>query len=427
MSDLGLDYLNSLTLWNGRAYFDLAVMTKLMQGLGNPQIKPKVVHIAGTNGKGSTASAIACGLSLAGYQVGLNISPHLFNINERISINGRLIETFILSEAAIRVREVSESLDLNPSYHEAITAIAFMICRDVDYLVLEVGLGGRLDASNIIPQPELAIIASIGLDHTAILGNTAEKIATEKAGIIKKGANVIVGEVSDSVFEVINSMSNAVGAQSCRRYGVDFLAKAEDAQLINCLTYKEGDYQNTFRLNLEGQHQVRNMAVAVAALRILNISEDTITKAIYEVNWPGRLEKFTLSNGRYGYLDGAHNEDGVRSLISFLDSHSISKVDLVFGAINTKPWSNMLNLLSKYINKVFIIEPNSGQAVLCNSAQEYLSSIGISSESWGTDYQGLINRIQEVESSCPIIVAGSLYMVGEFRGRLFGPLERYWS
>ena len=142
MSDLGLDYLNSLTLWNGRAHFDLELMTRLMEGLGNPQIYPKVVHIAGTNGKGSTAAVIACGLSMAGYQVGLNISPHLFNVNERISINGKLIETFILSEAAIIVREVSELLELKPSYHEAITAIAFMICKDVDYLVLEVVLGG---------------------------------------------------------------------------------------------------------------------------------------------------------------------------------------------------------------------------------------------------------------------------------------------
>ena len=202
----GLEYLQSLESWDFKSPFSQNNISTVLDYLGKPQDKPRALHVAGTNGKGSVSAMMSSILKQAGYSVGTNISPHLMNVNERFIINGEAIDDARLSEALSIVKGAVEATEAPLSYHEALTAAAFYAFKDLDWIVMEVGLGGRLDASNVIAKPEIAFITSIGLDHQDILGHTLEAIAKEKAGIIKEGSHVVLGDIAPEPFEVISSI-----------------------------------------------------------------------------------------------------------------------------------------------------------------------------------------------------------------------------
>ncbi len=253
----GLSYLSGLRPWGGKGDFSLSSIKTVMGRLGNPQDSVKSIHVAGTNGKGSVSAGIASILGAAGFSVGLTISPHLARINERIVIDGVPIGDDELSLMAEEVRMASTGIEL--SFFEAITATFFLTAarRKVDYMVVETGLGGRLDATNVISRPEVSCITSIDFDHVAILGDTLPKIAAEKAGIIKGGSLAVVGEVGEDSFGVINDLSTAVSAKLYgfgRDFSVSIVGHSRNVGLYNGI-------RSSFEIEpkLQGQHQIKNI------------------------------------------------------------------------------------------------------------------------------------------------------------------------
>jgi dihydrofolate synthase / folylpolyglutamate synthase len=412
----GLQYLYSLAQWQGKGDFGLDDILKVLAELGDPQDSIPSIHIAGTNGKGSVSAALASILGSAGYRVGLTISPHLEHPRERIIIDGLPISDDFLEEQALILKETSERIGVNLSFHEGMTALAFMAfaSQRLDYIVLEVGLGGTRDSTNVIKQSKVAAIVTIDYDHVEILGPSLADIARQKAGIIKGGETVVMGalppEAEAAVQEVANKKHSKVHV-----LGTDFDVSVND---------------HSFRLSsgqsftavpaLQGSHQYHNMAVASEIASLLNISVESIRQGIESVYWPGRLE----SVGKGLLLDCAHNPAGIRTLISFLDSQCLKDITLVFGVLNTKGWREMADLLSPRVKSWFIIEPPSKNAVGAHEIKEYLSSIGVKEVRTFSDYDELSEELNRVEGMR--IVSGSMYMLAEVRRRLQIPSRPYW-
>lgn len=274
----GRRFLASLTRWDGRGGFSLEPIQRVLVSLDNPQDKVPIIHVAGTNGKGSTSVMLSAIFGQEGKRVGLTISPHLNQVNERIVIDGLPVSDDLFEVSADAIRWGCEKTGESLSYHEALTAMAFFaFCEEgVELSVIEVGLGGRLDASNVIKKPLVSVITSIGLDHTDILGSSEEAIAAEKAGIIKPGSHVVVGaRVSNEAFGVISNNAIGVGS-SIDRFGVEF---------SSILTEKgEGLYSGpsskgiVFRPSLLGEHQIENGALALRVGEYLGVSIERVAQ-----------------------------------------------------------------------------------------------------------------------------------------------------
>ena len=286
-----LDYIHSVC-WKGMMP-GLDRITTLLEKMGNPHADMKYVHIAGTNGKGSTAAMTASILRKAGYCTGLYTSPYIYQFGERMQVNGEMISDRELVEITEYVKPLADSMEETPTEFELTTAIGFEFFkrRGCDIVVLEVGLGGLLDATNVIPCPEVAVITNIGLDHTDILGNTLEEIAMNKAGIIKEGGNAVIYRGAPSV--------EAVFEQTCKERNVKLKKanfeglnlKAHDLfeQVFDC-----GDYKD-LHLPLLGDHQLHNAAVVLAVAETLQekgwkITKENIFDGIRDVSWPGRFD-----------------------------------------------------------------------------------------------------------------------------------------
>jgi dihydrofolate synthase/folylpolyglutamate synthase len=285
----GIRYLESLAQWKGRGGFGLEKLRSVMSALGNPQDKVKSVHIAGTNGKGSVSAMVSAILGADGQRVLLNTSPHLVRVNERIVVDGAPIPDHELDSLMVRIRAESEAVGQELSHFEGITAAAFLaaVKLEVDTMVVEVGLGGRLDATNIIEKPEVCAITSIGFDHEAILGDTLAKIAVEKAGIVKPNCLVVIGKMPEAAQWEIVSKARSVGA-NCLVYGEDFGVEAVGSGIVRFTSKEFGNFE--MRPALAGPHQSSNIGVAVAIGRLLNAGEEQVRSGIQSVKWPGRLE-----------------------------------------------------------------------------------------------------------------------------------------
>jgi dihydrofolate synthase / folylpolyglutamate synthase len=378
-----ISYLYSLTNEYRSIRYDLRNVQALAAALGNPQRAFRSVLIAGTNGKGSVASVLSAMIPKAG----LYTSPHLVRLNERIRIGEREISDEDLNDAFTAVKyaaSTAEDLLYPPTYFEILTAMAFLYFRDrVELAILEVGLGGRLDATNIVAQ-DVSVITSIGLDHQQFLGTTIQAIASEKAGIIKSREPVIIGPSAD--LPVIREK-----AGNRLMHGADL-----------------GQYPD-IRPRLLGRHQLENIAVAIRAAECLEISKEDIVRGVNTAGWPGRLERL----GRF-LLDGAHNVAAVKALAAFLQEFHPEGVWIIFGAMADKQFEEMIGILKPHAKQFIFTKTQSSRAKDPVELQKLVPGSRVE--------ESVAGAIEYARISAPphmtILICGSLYLVGEARAML---------
>ena len=402
-------------------------ITDLMHHLGDPQKELRYIHITGTNGKGSTAAMLASILQEAGYTVGLFTSPHLCAYNERIRVNGMDISDEELCSAAEIVRPAVDDMDSPPSEFERFTAMALVHFHRsaCDIVVLEVGLGGRLDATNVIPAPEVAVLTNIGLEHTEILGDTLEKIAIEKAGIIKPGTDAVTYRCSSEAEKAVQSI--------CRRKGVTLtLARFEDislhrsdrdGQVFSWRTYKR------LTIRLLGRHQVNNAVMALETVERLRergwvIHDDAVRRGLANTRWPARLE--FLSKDPLFLLDGAHNPQCAEALSRELPNLAQGKKILfITGVLGDKDYPSMMAQTVSFAHRYFCVTPESGRALPAECLTEYLRSQGANAQCCASIEEAIRSALEAVQDEM-IVAFGSLYMAGEIRNR-YPDLLRTWQ
>jgi len=420
------------------AKFNLENITVLDERLGHPSRAYPSAHIAGTNGKGSTAAFLESILRHAGLRTGLNTSPHLEKINERIRIDGNEISDKDFAVVFTRIHEVIEQLladgklRAHPTYFECVTAMAMehFARKRVDFAVFEVGLGGRLDATNIL-APAVTVITSIEFDHENFLGHSLHEIATEKAGILKPNTPAIVAEQLPEAREVILKRATELGCpviETNVAYRVH--EKPVAAGQASSESFALGSFAATIvevssgwsldiSPSLVGQFQVQNALSAVAAARILatgglHVSDDAIASGIANTVWPGRLEK--LQTHPDVYLDGAHNPAAARELAGFLSQNfASSKIWLIYGALRDKSVDEVTGQLFPLAAEVVLTEPRTPRAI---SASQLAEIAGYHAQHFETipDAEGALDHVlANAKPEDAIFICGSLYLVGQLR------------
>ena len=397
----------------------LSTIRRILKGLGNPQDNFSCIHVAGTNGKGSVASALASILNASGYKTGLYTSPHLVRFNERITVRNRPVSNDNVVESYKAVKRVHYG-NREPTFFEFTTAMAFYEFnrQKVDWAVIETGMGGRLDATNII-KPAISIITNISVEHREYLGNTIAQIAGEKGGIIKRHTPVVTGIKQKRAVSVVKEIAKAISAPFFR-LGDNFKVKRN----------KSGNFtyfgiENTWRnlqTGLLGNYQVDNAALVVAACEVLNkkkasIPVKSIREGLANNNWPGRLE--VVSTNPFVILDGSHNLIAARNLARYLsDNLSDRNITLVIGILDDKPYSAMLKSLLPICSRVILTCPKIDRAIspekLLAVAKNLISDVTII-----PDVGKAVNHA--IESARPgdaVCIAGSLYVVGEAKEAL---------
>ena len=415
-----MDYKEALAYINGVEFFGskpgLTRIRELLERLGDPQKKLRFIHIAGTNGQGSCAAMTASILKAAGYKTGLYTSPYLYRFNERMQINGRQIEDDALAEIVSRVRPAAEAMADHPTEFELMTAAALLwyAQETCDVVVLEVGLGGRFDASNIIDAPEAAVIMNIGLDHMALLGDTLEQIAFEKAGIIKPGTDAVLFEQGEEATGVVR--------RRCEELGVP-LHIADFSQLVSefdslygqSFTYRGQPYA----LPLLGAHQLKNAAVVLELVEVLRekgwkLEQGDVEHGLYAVSWPGRFE--LVSDEPYFVVDGGHNPqcaETVRDnlLHYFPDKRRI----LLLGVLRDKDYPGLTAILDAAADEYVCITPASARALPAEELAEHLKRYGKTVTVCGSIRDGVTEALRRSDGDSVVCAVGSLYSVGEIR------------
>ena len=410
-----ISYIHSFQ-WQDHAP-GLGRMRALLRALGDPQRGRKFVHVAGTNGKGSTCACIASVLRAAGYRVGLNTSPYLMTFHERIQVNGALISDEELASLAEEIRPAAEAMAEHPTEFELITAIALLhFCRkDCDISVLEVGLGGALDASNVIDVPEAAVLTAMGMDHVALLGPAQADVAAAKAGIIKPGGDVVsYGECPEA---------DGVFRRACKERGavlteVDFSRLRPRSFGLDGSQFDFAPYGNLY-LPLTGAYQLKNAATAITALEVLRkkgwrVSEEALRRGLAQVRWPGRFE--VLRRAPVFLLDGAHNAHGMTAAAESLGAlFPRRKIVFVLGLLADKDVSAMLDALAPLAKQVFILRPDSPRAMEAEALTSLLAERGVPARACGTAEEGVRSAMEAAGRSGIVCALGSLYLSGDIR------------
>lgn len=401
-------------------------MSKLLDLLGNPQDKLKIIHVAGTNGKGSTCSFITSILKEAGYKVGTYTSPFLETFTERIRVNEENIPEEDVARIVTLIKEKIEYMVKEgysyPTEFEIVTTMAFYYYyeQNVDYVALEVGLGGRYDATNIIKSSEVSVIGSISLDHINILGDTIAKIAYEKGGIIKENGVAIVYDQSDEAKDVIKNICIEKNANYIEIKFDDINVKKSDiySQIYDA-TIMGKRYEN-LEIKLIGDHQINNSILAISTIKYLqenknlNISEEDIRKGIMKTRWAGRIER--IKDNPIFIIDGAHNEDGAKSLARAIENNfKEKKLTLLIGMLEDKDIDTVLDILIPKFNKIITTTPDSPRAMDSSQLRDKVlkynkNVIDKSNVEDAVDYV-----LENSNSEDVIISAGSLYMIGHVR------------
>jgi len=403
----------------------LESMSLLLKEMGNPQDKLKFIHVAGTNGKGSTAAMISGILKTAGYKTGLFTSPFLEAFNERIQLNSEPIEDDGLVAATVFVKEHIEVLmkqgEPHPTEFEMVTAVGlqYFYEKKVDLVVLEVGLGGRLDATNIIKDPLAVVIMSISMDHTDYLGTTLGEIAFEKASIIKEGSDVVVYPQAPEAMKVILDFVRSKNASV-------ILVNPDDISIVDFNTkYQTLKYLGTtlplkeFHLKLLGNHQSLNCLTALEVIGLLiskgfHIEGSHIEEALSQVIFPGRFEIFLESP--VVLIDGAHNSNGIQAFVQNMNQYfPKKKVNLYFGMLEDKDIEESLSYLIPIAATIHTLTPNSDRAMPAEEMatlihNEYKKSVDFYDNMDAAVRSIDLNRTKEVN-----VFVGSLYMIGEAR------------
>lgn len=409
--------------------FDLSLgrITRLMERLDNPHHRlPPIIHIAGTNGKGSCAAYCRSLLEAHGKSVHVHTSPHLVNWHERFRLNGALVDDARLADAILRVADANDGEHI--TVFEILTAVMFVLFAEhpADAAIIEVGLGGRADATNIIAQPAASIIMPIGMDHEAYLGDTVEKIATEKGGIIKRGGPLIIGaQPHDEARDTLEEIAARIGA-TAKVYGQDFYAFEEHGRLV---VQTDNDLLDLPLPALAGRHQYANAAAAIMGVRAAGFepSNQEIETAMAHVQWPARMQKLpdgALSNlapeGSEIWLDGGHNPDAAKAITEHLadaEDQIERPLFMICGMINTKDSIGYFRQFDGLVRHVFAVPvPSSDAGVYPALLSAHAGEAGLSAEPVETVQNALHllgDNWNNLERAPRILICGSLYLAGD--------------
>ena len=388
----------------------------LLEALGNTQQAFRIVHVAGTNGKGSTCATIESGLRAAGWRTGLFTSPHLVEPTERIQVAGRPVEAERFTAAFDQVHACAETLlregriDLHPTYFETATAMAMVVFRDsgVEFAVLEVGLGGRLDATNVV-KPELCVVTPVDFDHEAYLGKSLESIAGEKAGILKPGVPAVFARQRAEAGQVLDARAAALGIAVTHSSEVPISEVKLHARGCD---FRWGEL--AVSCPLAGEHQVENARTAIAALGLLGISPEAIQRGIAQTRWPGRLER--VAESPEIILDGAHNPASARALAGYLDCfYEPQRVWLIYGAMRDKAVEEIAAILFPRAAHVIVTAPAQARALRPESIRGLADHESVQV---AADIRGALALAGSAAPGDAIFVTGSLFLVGEARAIL---------
>ena len=396
----------------------LARSRELLGLLGNPEKKLKFVHIAGTNGKGSTAAMLASVLQRAGYRTGLYTSPHLLRFHERMRVNGEEIDDESLISLTNTVRNAAEGMSEMPTGFEIMTAIAFLyfVQEQCDIVSLEVGLGGRMDSTNVIPAPEVCVVANIGLEHTAILGDTVEKIAAEKCVINKHGSHAVRFGQSEGV--------ENVAREKCAQEDVALTITAQEKleRISSSLDGQEFKYRGRgpYHLRLLGEYQLLNALTVIDVCNALRsrgwdkLTDEAIDEGLSHAQWPGRLE--LLRRGPDFIVDGAHNPQCVDALMDSLAAlYGDKKLIFLTGVLRDKDWQQMLRRALPLAKAFVVITPPSARALDENELAAWLNAQGVQAVPAKDTDDGVRRALVLAGEDDAICSWGSLYFTGEVR------------
>ena len=409
-----LNYING-TRWMGSRP-GLSRVRELLDRLGRPQDRLKFVHIAGTNGKGSCAAMLASVLKTAGYRTGLYTSPYLFRFNERMQLNGRPIEDEALAELVTRIQPQADAMEDHPTEFELMTAAALLWYERerCDIVVLEVGLGGRLDATNVIEAPEAAVIMNIGLDHTEILGDTLEQIAAEKAGIFKPGCEAAVYQQDERVLRVLEQKAKELGVS---------LHTADFGQLVSEFDSLEGQsflYRGEpYALALLGDHQLRNAAVVLETVEILRrrgweLSPEAVEHGLYATVWPARFE--LVSTEPPFVVDGGHNPQCAQTVRDNLVRYfPHTRRVLLVGVLADKDYPALFQILNEAADAWVCVTPESERALPAEKLAEHLKAFGKRVTCCASIPEGVETAREQAGEDGMACAVGSLYMAGTVR------------
>lgn len=398
--------------------YSLDKIEYLLEELDKPQLEYANILIGGTNGKGSVTSITeSILLHCPDYQIGSYTSPHLLSLRERIKIQGECISEKMVIDGVKAIKEVTKVMDKEPSigapaFFETMTALGFWALReaDTDIAIVEVGLGGRFDATNAC-GPEISVITNIGTDHQQFLGDTKEKIAHEKLGIIRKNHPLLTTEKDPAILEIFQKECDEKKAKLVvikANYGFELIESREDGHMIKLPFSEEPIF-----FKMPGAHQLENLSLVMAIIEQMRknkfyIPDEAIIEGIKEAHWPGRLQ--WIPGEPTMLLDGAHNAEGLDTLISYLESfQSKEPLNIIFGALKDKPMAEMAKRLEKFGNKLCFVPPTCPR---CPSKEDFEKS-GISEKwQWFDDYKSALAECQ-ADKYHKILVCGSLYLISD--------------
>lgn len=401
-------------------------MEELLRRLGNPQDDLKVIHVAGTNGKGSVSKYLEEGLSACGYKMGLYTSPYIETFNERIRYDGADISDEDLEYYGQKVVSAAEAMVADgldsPTEFEVVTAIAFLYFagRQADITILEVGLGGIGDSTNVVKSPLASVITSISYDHMAQLGSSLAEIAVNKAGIIKTGCPVIANVPQRDAAKIIARKAYAMGSRLYDISGIRAAVSDETpfSQKVSMELY-EKSYSDV-EISMVGRHQAENLKTALATLEILRksgavkLDREALYEGLKRARQPGRFE--VISEDPLVIIDGAHNEAGAQALQETMAQHFAGKkILLVAGILADKEIDSIVKFLTKITDHIIVTEPDNPRKLAAEKLAEHVADFGVAAEAV-SDVEAAVHRAKELADDYDVILfAGSLYLIGDVR------------
>lgn len=406
-----LEYIHSVT-WRG-SIPGLSRIEELSRRMGNPEKGMKCIHIGGTNGKGSTSAYLTSVLRAARYRVGTFTSPYVRTFNERIAIDGKPVSNYMLASAVETAKPHADAMADRPTEFELITAVGFEIFRrkKVDVVVLEVGLGGRFDSTNIIEAPLASLVTGIAFDHMQLLGNSLSEIAWEKAGIIKEGCPTVTARLADEAAEVI---AKEAREKNSAVTVVDLDKIVVHSDTLDGIVMDYGEFKN-IRTSLIGGYQPRNIALVCEAVRALEkrgmkIGKEALYSGIANAKWPARFE--LLSREPVVVFDGGHNEEGVRAAINTAEQvFGGKKAVLLTGVMADKAYDGMVDIIAPHIEEVFTLKPDNPRSLDAASLAAVYEAHGVkatANDNIATSLKAARKRAKEL--GLPLLILGSLYL-----------------
>jgi len=413
-----IDYIHSVC-WKGSVP-GLGRTQELLRRIGNPEKKLKFVHIAGTNGKGSTAAMTASILRKAGYRTGLYTSPYIYRFHERMQIDGEQIADEDLVEVTEFVKPHAEAMAECPTEFELVSCIAFeyFARKKCDIVVLEVGMGGALDSTNVIEVPEVAVITNIGLDHTDYLGDTVEKIAATKAGIFKEGGSAVVYRGSPSVEKVYETVC-AQRNMTLRKADFDGLklkAHSLEGQVFDC------GHRKDLVLPLLGDHQLHNASVVLSVIDTLidkgwRISEQNIRDGLRDVSWPGRFD--IVSRDPLFVIDGGHNPQCIEALVKNIRDYLTGRTVIALtGVLADKDYGDMYKPVMPLVKEFVCITPPNPRRLIAAELAAHLQEKGAVATPCDSIEKGVRTALKKAGKDGVVLCFGSLYTIGDIRNAL---------